>query len=205
MNLLKNKLNLTHIFYIEGNIGSGKTDFLKERFASSQIEPLDLWNRLSTKEGSIFFLFYSNPSKYAGLFKIVSLLSLQSRLFNKTLKGAGVFERSIDSVKEIFEKQMFLSQNISPFEHTIFLSFFFFLKKLVSSLVREEHLFVSQDLKLCLSRIKQRKRREEAGITLSYLKELEQRKIEWAITIKNKKEFNSFLEARTYLTKWFLY
>jgi deoxyadenosine/deoxycytidine kinase len=160
------------IIYIEGNIGTGKSTFLKQlddntlktKYNYDVIyEPVDEWQKVGVLEK-----FYSDPKKYCYLFQSYCLFTRFQLLQKLDDKLNYVFiERSIFSDKYVFANGCRKLGQLEDIEYNIYNKWFdeFLLKHPLNY----HHIYLQVDPKICLERINQRNRGEESGITLEYL------------------------------------
>ena len=104
-------------FYIEGNIGAGKSTII-ERMADelkkntlinvyAYPEPVDIWTGIKHDNKNMLQLLYENPGQYARQFQTLALVSRQAQyteFMEHCIKSTdkqciGIFERSYKSDK----------------------------------------------------------------------------------------------------------
>ena len=108
---------MARIISIEGNIGTGKTTFLrnlKKHFAGREDvcfldEPVDLWMNCKDQEGNILEHYYKDQKKYGFQFQMMAYISrlsiLRKALDNPQYKYI-ISERSLFTDKHIFCKML---------------------------------------------------------------------------------------------------
>jgi deoxyadenosine/deoxycytidine kinase len=123
------------IISIEGNIGSGKSTFLKylkEHLASDKIcfldEPDDDWLIIvDTNEKNIIERYYDDQKKYAFSFQMMAYISRLS-LFKKALQNNIydyiITERSLFTDRNVFCKMLYDENLIEKIEYTIYNKWF---------------------------------------------------------------------------------
>ena len=160
--------------YIEGNIGAGKTkvlETLKKSYPSLihvEYEPIEIWQNYKNRF-NLLSLMYSNPKEYAFKFQIVAqttqILRETNVLNHKKKKKYNFFERSIRTQK-LFIDALF-SDGIGLLDWYILSDLY---KVTIDQIKNYQVIYLRTDPLVCLERIRQRARHEEANITLTYLK-----------------------------------
>jgi len=109
---------MARIISIEGNIGTGKTTFLRslrEHFKDREDvcfldEPVDLWMNCKDQEGNILEHYYKDQKKYGFQFQMMAYISrlsiLRKALENPKYKYI-ISERSLFTDKHIFCKMLY--------------------------------------------------------------------------------------------------
>ena len=129
---------MTLIFSIEGNIGSGKSTFVKilnenilkingKNLVFIQ-EPVDVWNSIKDDDGTtILEKFYANQEKYAFSFQMMAYIS-RLHILKDTIKkyphSIIITERSIFTDREIFAKMLYDDNKIEKINYHIYLKWF---------------------------------------------------------------------------------
>ena len=109
---------------VEASIGVGKTTLLKklttllqETFkieVSSTPEPIKEW--VETPSGNLLALFGSEPQKYAFLTQVLIMATMNYQRQIPPDSKVRIFERSIDSAKNIFQKTLEEKQHLNGLE-----------------------------------------------------------------------------------------
>ena len=177
-------MNTNHmIFFIEGNIGSGKSTLI-ERMArdlkqktEAEIyaypEPLDIWTGIKHENKNLLELLYDNPQQYAQQFQTLVLITMQARYtdfmekcINSDVQCIGLFERSHRSQK-IFQKQLLVQGCLSQLDMDIYNTIH------IPRFIHTVHIYLQLDPEICYDRIiNKRKRPEVNTIELKYLQDL---------------------------------
>jgi deoxyadenosine/deoxycytidine kinase len=129
---------MVYIFSIEGNIGSGKSTFVKMlneniiRINGKNMifiqEPVDIWNSIKDDSGiTILEKFYANQKKYAFSFQMmayISRLHILKDAIKKHPHSIIITERSIFTDREIFAKMLYDDNKIEQINYHIYLKWF---------------------------------------------------------------------------------
>jgi deoxyadenosine/deoxycytidine kinase len=169
------------IFSVEGNIGSGKSTFVRDlqtRLAGSAWagrtvvflqEPVDIWSSTVDQDGeSILTKFYSDQKKYAFPFQMMAYISRQS-LINHAIESSPnaiiISERCVHTDKHVFAKMLFDDGKIDDINYQIYNRWFGEFSK---SSRYAGHVYLEASPETCSSRITKRGRTGE-DIPLEYL------------------------------------
>lgn len=167
---------------IEGNIGSGKTTYLKyfEKFNDVCLltEPVEKWRNVNGV--NLLELMYKDPKKWAMPFQsYVTLTMLQSHTA-PTDKKLKIMERSIFSARYCFVENMRRNGSLEDGMYNTLTEWYKFI---------DESIHIQADLIIYLrtspevahERIRQRARSEESCVPLKYLQELHELHEDWLI------------------------
>lgn len=172
------------IIIIDGNIGSGKSTFLKQlgQLLTSRgyrvkefCEPVEEWQNVGNM--NLLNLFYTDQKRWAFTFQINALLGLMDIEKNAMIHSINnyicLLERSTFSLFEIFCDYL-TEYTFTPAESCVIEK----LKAKYSSIINSGYyktlyVYIQTDIDTCFERIKVRARPEEVGqITLPYLESL---------------------------------
>lgn len=167
------------IISIDGNIGCGKSTFLKElknevkKLRLKNIiflqEPLDQWSQINVNGVTILEKFYENPDKYAFSFQMMAYISRLS-LFKKAIKENPdtiiVTERSLYTDKNIFAKMLYDDNKIDSYSYQIYNMWF---NEFIRDLPEHKYLYLESSPTVISNRIKKRNRTGEEKISIDYL------------------------------------
>lgn len=175
---------MAFIISVEGNIGSGKSTFLKYLKENSDLvtqtlkhsvvfvqEPVDEWNNIKDAAGeSIIQKFYSNQKEYAFSFQIMAYITRLRKLIEAISTQGGesiiICERSLETDKYVFAKMLYDSKKIREIDWVIYNYWFdTFLEKVKTDLI----IYINTEPEICNERIIKRSRMGEEGIPLEYL------------------------------------
>lgn len=180
------------VISIDGNIGSGKSTFmkkLKEKFADNPDvyfveEPLDQWHKIKTKDGkNLIENYYSDMKRYAYIFQNFAYITRLRILYDAVHNsGASVIvtERSVESDRYLFAKMLYESELMNDLEWQVYLSWYGFLNINVDKII-----YIKTDVDNCVDRIKKRARDGEDKISKEYLTQLDGKHEEWLSDRKN--------------------
>lgn len=188
------------LFFVEGNIGTGKSTFLRmlqEMYPEKvQViyEPVDVWSSIKDADGTnMLDYFYKNPHRYAYTFQNLAFISRIEKLKEIDMTKEFVFiERSIWSDKNVFASNCLDTGLMSEMEFAIYMKWFNWMEELVDSKVPNRNfIYLKSSTQTCSSRIEQRARPEENKISLDYLSKLELKHDQWLKYEKNVMTINS--------------
>lgn len=172
-------------FVVEGNIGAGKSTFLRLMNEDLGIdvvyEPTDKWQR-KDKEGNLLDLFYKDTTRWAYTFQSYAFISrIQSQIdHEKTVSSLApqIYERSVYCDRYCFAKNCFELGFMSELEWSIYKEWFGWLVQAYTK-KPSGFIYLRTTPEKCYERIQKRSRCEESSIPLSYLQSLHQRHEEW--------------------------
>lgn len=167
---------------VEGNIGSGKSTFLKyletQRDVAVFQEPLDLWRDCDGH--NLLALLYEDPHKWG----FACQTYLQNTMINRELDAARnsrpikIFERSLESGIKCFTKKMFVDGIISKTEYDILVRMY---RNAISRPEMKIHriVYLRTSPEIAYRRVLNRGREEESSVTLELLQNLNRVYEEW--------------------------
>lgn len=199
------------IYFIEANIGAGKSDLLKglESYGYTCIpEPLKEWQKeyVSENGDNILDTFYKNPKETAFQFQMIVIMT-RYRLIMKSIKEAELIaqktkesqilfmERSLFTDRNCFSQLLYESGKISKLNWKIYTEWHnFFLSHVTNSFferlqsptkvfskIDTKYVYLNTRPEVCYARIKKRARKEEDHVPLEYIKVLGDKHNEWLI------------------------
>lgn len=179
------------IVFVEGNIGTGKTTFLKtiksEKYKIQVLlEPVDEW----IKSGMLG-KFYEDPDTYDLMFQTYCLFT-RLKQFEKIDKSMDyVFiERSIYCDCNVFAKVCLTQFNKYDKYMIVYNQFLELIKEMYD--MPYYFLYLYKTPNECLKQIETRGRAEEDGITLDYLNEIHTYHENWLQTDRKFNNINYF-------------
>lgn len=177
---------MPHIFFIEGNIGTGKSTFLSmiERCFPGKYqviyEPLDIWLEFKDKDNkNILEYFYSDPKRYAYTFQNIAFISRLEKLEEIDMTKEFIFiERSIWADKNVFAKNCYETGLMSDIEYKLYKKWFDCLVKKLN-ISNYNFVYLKCSAQTSYERLNSRGRKEENGVSLEYLTQIENQHEEW--------------------------
>ncbi|RWS28204.1 thymidine kinase 2-like isoform X1, partial [Leptotrombidium deliense] len=184
---------------VEGNIGSGKTTFLKyvqKKFGDKvQIftEPLHKWR--DVKGQNLFELLYKDPYKWSLPFQMYADLSRLEIHESTECEGKiKLMERSLFSAKYCFVENVYNRKFLNDTEYVILNEFFkYFVKR--GHVSADYIIYLRTTPEKCFERIQLRNRKEEKYITMDYLTSLHDLHEEWLLG-NNSEIVNGFKKSK---------
>lgn len=178
--------NMSKIICIEGNIGTGKTTFvkkMKEHFANRGDivfleEPVDLWLQISDKEGNILDHYYKDQIAYGFKFQMlayISRLSILKRAIESGKYKYIVSERSLHTDKNVFCRMLHDSKKIDDIGYQIYNMWFDEFYPYSNNC---SYVYLRCEPEISLQRVLKRARKGES-IPLEYLEECHFYHDEW--------------------------
>lgn len=179
------------VYFVEGNIGTGKSTFLKmieTHYPECQViyEPVDTWTSFRDKEGvNILGHFYRDPKRYAYTFQNIAFISKIEKLSEIDKEKTVFIERSIWSDKNIFAKNCYMSGLMNDIEYQVYLRWFDWIEANANKPEVLNFLYLKCSPETSYKRVNIRGRAEESGLGLDYLSEIHIRHEEWLADEKN--------------------
>ena len=180
-------INEAPLFVIEGNMGAGKSTFLKIIEKNIDIdaifEPANKWQAKDDQE-NLLHLFYKDIPRWAYTFqsyafisRINALLKCQAESKNNRTK---ILERSVYCDRYCFAKNCFESGFMTKMEWNIYKEWFSWLAERYSPRP-QGFIYMQTTPQTCYDRMKRRSRSEEVGVSISYLTALHNRHEDWLV------------------------
>tara|TARA_R110001592_G_C12958410_1_gene732070 strand:+ start:73 stop:684 length:612 start_codon:yes stop_codon:yes gene_type:complete len=168
------------MYFVEGNIGSGKSTFLKKLSTEFKVvqEPVDEWSKMKNTNGkNILEEFYEDPKRNAYLFQSIAF---RSRVKNITDINADnvIVERSIYTDRMVFAEVCKEDGNINEIEWNDYTEWFDFVVNHIG-FKPKGFIYLRTDPEKSYERINKRNRSGESNISIDYLKKLHKRHDEW--------------------------
>ena len=173
------------MYFVEGNIGSGKSTFLKKLSSEFKVvqEPVDEWSKMRNANGkNILEEFYEDPERNAYLFQSIAF---RSRVKNITgLNESAIVERSIYTDRMVFAEVCKEDGNINEIEWNDYTEWFDFIVKHIG-FKPKGFIYLRTDPEKSYERINKRNRSGESNISIDYLKKLHKRHDKWLVNEDN--------------------
>jgi deoxyadenosine/deoxycytidine kinase len=179
---------------IEGNIGAGKSTFikiLKDKWDNCDIvdEPVEMWKELVGSDNkNILQTFYEDMTRWAYSFQNIAFITRMmkiSKAINNSSKKYIFLDRSIGTDKYIFEKMLHDDGIINDLEHQMYNLQCDFYDNHINENNDMIYIYLKCDPEISFERIKKRGRKEEESIDLEYLKKISKYHDEWLLHNKN--------------------
>lgn len=173
------------IIALEGNIGAGKST-VGERLRASGLfdfleEPLPLWREGFTT--NLLQKMYADMGRWAFTFQIMAFVTrvkTWQEILSRTDHPRVVLERSVFTDRHVFAANLHRLGAISEVEWELYCGLWDFLVS--NYCVQPDHIiYLRTPTEVCLERIRARGREEERGITLEYLRQLEELHDRWLL------------------------
>ncbi|XXG65162.1 hypothetical protein AAC387_Pa05g2934 [Persea americana] len=185
---LARKKRLT--FCVEGNISVGKTTFL-QRIANETLElrdlvevvpePVSKWQDVGPDHLNILDAFYAQPQRYAFTFQNYVFVTriMQERDSSGGVKPLRLMERSVFSDRMVFVRAVHEAKWMNQMEINIYDSWFDPVLSSLPGLIPDGFIYLRASPDTCHKRMKLRRRSEEGGVTLDYLRDLHEKHENW--------------------------
>ncbi|MBI2774428.1 deoxynucleoside kinase [Candidatus Dependentiae bacterium] len=171
---------------LEGNIGAGKSTFLKlvERALLVQaiFEPHAKWQQVGGTE-NLLERFYADGQRWAYTFQtyaFVTRVMEQEAHARKSRYPVQVLERSVFSDRYCFAKNAFEQGLMNALEWKLYQEWFSWL---VDGYVAQPagFIYLRTTPEVCYERLKKRNRSEERNVSLDYLRTIHEKHEQWLI------------------------
>lgn len=168
---------------IEGNIGNGKSTFIKylEKIMDFELlpEPVPKWTNF--KGHNLLQLLYEKPNEWSFPFQLFASLTMFKNHLKKSDKTFKIMERSIFSSSAIFLEAARIEKRIHPIHYEIISEWLEFVKESIEINV-DLIIYLRNTPETSLLRIKKRNRPEEQNIKLQYVELIHQLYENWIST-----------------------
>lgn len=173
-------------FIVEGNIGAGKSTFLKiiQKHLDVQVvfEPHEKWQKVIDGQ-NLLDKFYKDTARWAYTFQsyaFVTRVMAQEAHAKVNTCGIQVLERSVFSDRYCFAKNAHEQGFISALEWKLYQEWFSWL---VDNYVSKPSgfIYLRGEPNVCHERLKKRNRSEEKGVPFDYLNQLHQKHDSWLL------------------------
>lgn len=172
---------------IEGNIGTGKSTFLKhlEKFIDFNLlpEPVPHWTNLNGY--NLLANLYENPKEWLFPFQSFATLTLYKNHVKKVEKKYKIMERSILSTKHCFVEAAKLNNKLPQAQYDILQKWYEFLEENIKIEI-DLIIYLKCEPEICFNRIKKRGRPEEINMSLSHLDLLNKLHNKWLLENNSK-------------------
>jgi len=187
---------MTRLISIEGNIGSGKSTFVRNLqlyYSTSKNcnnkkicflqEPVDMWNTITDETGkNVIECFYADNKKYAFAFQMMAYISRLATI-KETIKNNYdiiFMERCLFTDRNVFAKMLYDDDKINEIEYKIYNEWF---NEFINDFPKIEYVYIKTDPEVAFSRIIKRGRHGEI-IPLEYLTKCNDYHNNWLNTVE---------------------
>ena len=171
--------------FIEGNVGSGKSTFLKllqQKGHQIILEPVDEWCNLVNKNGNnLLQEFYGDQERYAYTFQSIAF---RTRVNNLKNYNGELIERSIFTDRNVFAKTCYENGKMNDIEWSDYCSWFDWLSD-TFNVKPTGFIYLRAEPEVSYERIKKRCRSGEETIPFEYLQELHNKHEKWLMDEPN--------------------
>ncbi len=182
--------SLSPIIMVEGNIGAGKSIFLKmlkkHLDVSIIFEPADKWQNINDND-NLLDLFYKDTKRWAYTFQSYAFISRVQTIMEyqekNKIEKPQFLERSIYCDRYCFAKNCFESGLMTELEWAIYKEWFEWLSEKYTP-KPNGFIYLKTNPKTCFERISKRNRFEEKNVPIEYLQSIHNRHEDWLIKRK---------------------
>lgn len=174
-------------FIVEGNIGAGKSTFLKiiNDYLHVQVvpEPHEKWQNVGGSSENILEKFYSDTSRWAYTFQtyaFVTRVLAQAEHAARNPHAVQVLERSVYSDRYCFAKNCFELGSMSSLEWQLYKEWFSWLVETYTA-APAGFIYLRTDPCVAYDRILKRSRTEESAVPFAYIEKVHQKHEDWLI------------------------
>jgi deoxyadenosine/deoxycytidine kinase len=176
---------------VEGNIGAGKSTFLKKIAESLKCsflpEPCQEWQNINGH--NLLDEFYKDIKRWAYSFQLYAFLArIESieKQFDLDTNPFFIAERSIFADRYVFAEACYNNKNMSDLEWNMYTKWFdWAIARKANKIIPSAIIYLKVDPLISFDRINQRGRFEEKNIPLEYLQSLDNYHNLWLLDKKN--------------------
>jgi deoxyadenosine/deoxycytidine kinase len=174
-------------FIVEGNIGAGKSTFLKiiNEYLHVQVvpEPLEKWQNVGGQSHNILERFYADSNRWAYTFQTYAFITrviAQAEHAKRNPYGVQILERSVYSDRYCFAKNCFELGSMSELEWQLYKEWFSWLVE-TYTVAPTGFIYLRTDPSISYERVLKRTRQEESAVPLAYIEKVHQKHEEWLV------------------------
>ena len=183
------------VFFIEGNIGTGKSTFIKNlqkiyNCNDSQFiqEPVDVWKDTKDNDNkNILEYFYQDMHRFCYLFQSYAFISRINQIDQIDKSCEFVFiERSVFCDKNVFAKTCHETGVMNDIEWTIYNEWFKWMEEKYKHIFETAiTIYLQCSPTTSYQRIQMRSRKEEESIPFEYIENLHNKHEDWLVNDKD--------------------
>jgi len=174
------------MFFLEGNVGTGKSTFLKELENEGLgviYEPVKQWENMKNSSGkNLIEEFYGNQSRYAYTFQSIAFRTRVKNIEN--CSPDTIIERSIFTDKNVFAKTCYENGMMNDIEWNDYSEWFSWLSDRFN-VKPNGFIYLQASPEVSYDRIKKRSRSGEETIPFDYLERLHNKHEKWLMDEPN--------------------
>ena len=180
------------IVSLEGNIGTGKSlfiEYIKNRHSDKNdiafiAEPVDKWLELKDSDDSnILEKFYNDQKRWSYSFQMNAFITRTKSIIANKAKRVVFVERSVITDRRVFAELLKESGKISELEWSLYDQWYEWL--LNDYNVRPDiYVYLRASPDTSYKRMLERKRKEENGVPLDYIKSVSKKHDDWLLNEK---------------------
>ena len=174
------------ILVVEGNIGAGKSTFLRliKEYLNLEVifEPHQRWQSIGGTQ-NLLELFYTDTPRWAYTFQSYAFITRIMEQEAHILLHPGAIhlsERSVFSDRYCFAKNAYENGFMTSLEWKLYQEWFSWLVDR-SLVLPQGFIYLQTDPRVCYERIAKRARHEEATVALAYLNQLHDKHEQWLV------------------------
>jgi len=187
--------NIKTIISLEGNIGAGKSSFMKilrnklADIAEFIDEPIDEWLEMKNNQGqNLLDVFYKDKKRWAYSFQNIAYITRMKRIMNILMtsnKSLIIMDRSLEGDINTFSKMLKESGDIDELEWQAYHKWNTFFTDYIGKNIKTYHVYLKTSPQIAYERIKKRHRDEESIIPFDYIKQLHEYHENWLMHLGN--------------------
>lgn len=173
---------IKYIISLEGNIGAGKSSFLKilKQNLSDKAEfidePVDEWLQIkNNKNENLLEVFYQDKKRWAYTFQNIAYITRMKRIIDimqTTSKSIIFMDRSLEGDLNTFTKMLKEDGDIDNLEWSAYKKWNTMFTDLIGKNIQTRHIYLRCTPEIAYERISKRARNEENSIPFEYIKQL---------------------------------
>jgi deoxyadenosine/deoxycytidine kinase len=174
--------SIKYIISLEGNIGAGKSSFLKilKQNLSDKAEfidePVEEWLQIKNNNNqNLLEVFYQDKKRWAYTFQNIAYITRMKRIIDtmqNTTKSIIFMDRSLEGDLNTFTKMLKEEGDIDDLEWAAYKKWNTMFTDLIGKNIQTKHIYLRCTPEIAYSRINKRARDEEHNIPFEYIKQL---------------------------------